>query len=85
MAVARACLQVTVLRQLDGVPHVPTLHGTGLIDGPDSNQQFKYMVTTPLGQHLGSDSDAGMILKAASHVAEVIAALESKGLIHRCV
>jgi hypothetical protein len=75
---------VSILQQLDGVQHVPTLHGTGTIQGPDPAQPFKYIAISPVGQHLGSDC-AGMILKAASHVAAVIAALENRGLIHRCV
>jgi hypothetical protein len=77
-------LQVSILQQLNGVQHVPTLHGTGTIQGPDPAQTFKYIAITPVGQHLGSDC-AGMILKVASHVAAVIAALENQGLIHRCV
>jgi hypothetical protein len=77
-------LQVSTLQQLNGVQHVPTLHGTGTIQGPDPAQPFKYIAITPVGQHLGSDC-AGMILKVASHVAAVIAALENRGLIHRCV
>lgn len=75
---------MSILEQLTGVQHVPTLHGTGNIQGPDPAQPFKYIAISPVGQHLGSDC-ADLILKASSHVAAVIAALESRGFVHRCV
>jgi hypothetical protein len=74
-------LQVAVLQQLQSVAHVPTLHATGELQGLHNTDSLRYILMSPIGQHIGSDSD--LILKAASHVAAVISEMQRKGLLHR--
>jgi hypothetical protein len=74
-------LQVAVLQQLQSVEHVPTLHATGELRGLHSTESFRYILISPIGSHIGSDSD--LVLKVASHVAAVISVMNCKGLLHR--
>jgi hypothetical protein len=80
---ACASLQVAVLQQLQGVEHVPTLHATGELQGLHNTDSLHYILISPIGYHIGSDS--GLLLKAASHVAAVISEMQHKGLLHRSV
>lgn len=75
--------QVAALDALAKVAGVPQLHAQGNM--PPPLDEFHYMVTTPVGQHIGTDAAPALIMRVVLDVALVIQAMSQRRLLHRQV
>jgi hypothetical protein len=48
-----------------------------------SLSDFHYMVTTPVGEHIGADASPALIIQVVLDVAAAIEAMGQKGWLHR--
>ncbi|KAG5177163.1 hypothetical protein JKP88DRAFT_265123 [Tribonema minus] len=75
--------EVAALDALAKVACVPRLHARGSM--PPPLDDFHYIVTTPVGQHIGTDAAPALIMQVVLDVAVVIQAMSQMQLLHRQV
>jgi hypothetical protein len=75
---------VGILQALGNVPHVPQLlaHGS-MPDSAGDLSAYDYLVITPVGAHVGTDTGPELIKQVVRHVATAVSHIDQKGLLHR--